>query len=102
MIGLSSPPALAQVLELSADSSPLALEGFLDRVSLLKRIPLHAISSTQLSHAESLSLFLNLYHTMVAHALLLLGPPSGGPSEPPLPPQKPFLPRPDLWRRALF
>jgi hypothetical protein len=65
--------ALRMVYGLSPDSTTERLVAFLDLCSLFKAIPLHALD---LASDEALAFFLNTYHTLLQHALLLLGPPS--------------------------
>lgn len=70
--------------DLSPDSGPHLLVAFLDLCSTFKALALGGPTSTSTSTStgldlhsdEAVAFFLNLYHTLLQHALLLLGPPS--------------------------
>jgi len=64
---------LAQALSLSPESSLEDLIAFLNAAACLRSINLRAIDYTS---EEAVCIFINLYHTLLQHALLLLGPPS--------------------------
>ena len=68
-----SEKALRLVYDLSPDSGTERLVAFLDLCSSFRVLPLHLLD---LDSAEALAFFLNIYHTLLQHALLLLGPPS--------------------------
>ncbi len=65
--------ALRLVYDLSPDSGNEKLAQYLDYVSLLKCVNLHTVDRFS---DEALCFFLNIYHSLLQHALLLLGPPS--------------------------
>ncbi|EKU23030.1 hypothetical protein NGA_2027300, partial [Nannochloropsis gaditana CCMP526] len=65
--------ALKLVYDLSPDSGTERLVSFLDLCSSFRVLPLHLLD---LASPEALVFFLNIYHTLLQHALLLLGPPS--------------------------
>ena len=62
--------ALTRALEPREDSEEANLRAFLNSTSLLKGIRLEG-----LGEKERLAFFLNLYHVMIMHAFLVLGPP---------------------------
>eukprot|EP00624_Nannochloropsis_granulata_P005770 evm.model.NODE_41244_length_18694_cov_23.977480.2 len=68
-----SEKAVRLVYDLSPDSGTERLVAFLDLCSSFRVLPLHLLD---LDSAEALAFFLNIYHTLLQHALLLLGPPS--------------------------
>jgi len=68
-----SEKALRLVYDLSPDSGTERLVAFLDLCSSFRVLPLHLLD---FDSAEALAFFLNIYHTLLQHALLLLGPPS--------------------------
>ncbi len=68
-----SEKALRMVYDLSPDSGTERLVAFLDLCSSFRVLPLHLLD---LASDEALAFFLNIYHTLLQHALLLLGPPS--------------------------
>ena len=76
---LNDPLALvSRTLQLAAESvnddeSALKRHEFLQCVSTLKLVDLNPLTED-----ERLAFYLNLYHTMVLHAFLILGPPSAG------------------------
>jgi hypothetical protein len=65
---------LRRALRLSPDSHLTELSDFFDLVSSLKNIGRRALS--ELSHEQTIAFFLNIYHTLIAHACLLLSPPT--------------------------
>ena len=62
--------ALRQALEPQEDSEETNLRAFLTCTSLLKGVNVNG-----LGEKERLAFFLNLYHVMIMHAFLVLGPP---------------------------
>ena len=64
---------LVQALSLSPDSSLDELIQFLNAASCLRSINLRKIN---FDSEEAVCIFVNLYHALLQHALLLLGPPS--------------------------
>jgi len=65
--------ALRFVYDLSPDSGTERLAAFLDLCAGFQLISLQQLDPTS---GETLCFFLNIYHTLIQHALLLLGPPS--------------------------
>eukprot|EP01134_Creolimax_fragrantissima_P008600 CFRG8600T1 len=65
---------LSDVLNLDSESPMTMLIAFLSKTAHLKLLTIDQISS--LGHDEALSFWLNLYHCLLSHALLLIGPPN--------------------------
>jgi hypothetical protein len=65
--------ALRLVYDLSPDSGTERLVAFLDLCSAFRAFPLHRLDPAS---DDALAFWLNLHHTLLQHALLLLGPPS--------------------------
>ena len=63
--------ALTRALEPREDSEEENLRAFLNSASFLKEVNVN-----ELSERERLAFFLNLYHVMIMHAFLVLGPPN--------------------------
>jgi hypothetical protein len=62
--------ALVKALEVKDDSDSEYLISFLESAAMLKEIDIH-----RLGEKERLAFFLNLYHVMIIHSFLVLGPP---------------------------
>ena len=65
--------ALRLVYDLSPDSGTERLAAFLDLCSAFRAFPLHRLDPAS---EQALAFWLNLHHTLLQHALLLLGPPA--------------------------
>jgi hypothetical protein len=63
---------LKTVFALSPDSSTSALTAFLDATASLRKLD---IRDMELNSREAMCFFINLFHTLLQHAFLLLGPP---------------------------
>lgn len=62
--------ALTRALDQTGDIDERNMVAFLDRAAALKNVDVYC-----LDERERLAFFLNLYHTMIQHAYLVLGPP---------------------------
>ena len=62
--------ALRRALEISDEADESQLSAFLQSTAALKRVNVSSLDET-----ERLAFFLNLYHTMILHAFLVLGAP---------------------------
>lgn len=62
--------ALVRAIDQASDYNETGMIAFLDRVAELKDVDVYCLDET-----ARLSFFLNLYHTMIMHAFIVLGPP---------------------------